>query len=98
LLLYALRRKLARLDLTPLLQTLPATLGSAIVAGAAAWVAGHYWQRSLGHEGLPARLGAVFVPMTLAGLIYGGITFSLRVPAAQEFAALVLHKFRRGSK
>src|SRR5256885_826317 len=82
LLLYALRRKLARLDLTPLLQTLPAKLGSAIVAGAAAWVAGHFWQRTLGHDGLPARLGAGFVPMTLAGAIYWAGTLCLPVPAA----------------
>ena len=98
LLLYALRRKLARLDLAPLLQALPAKLGSAIVAGAAAWVAGHYWQRTLGHDGLPARLGAVFVPMTLAGAIYWGGTFCLRVPAAKEIAALVLHKLHASSK
>src|SRR5881394_1980443 len=98
LLLYALRRKMARLDLAPLLQALPAMLGSALVAGAAAWAAGHYWQRALGHDGLPARLGAVFVPMTLAGLVYCGITYALRVPAAQEFAAFVLQKLRVGSK
>src|SRR5437762_14344993 len=98
LLLYALRRKLARLDLAPLLQALPAKFGSAIVAGAAAWVAGHYWQRSLGHDGLPARLGAVFEPMTLAGLIYWGGTFCLRVPAAKEIAGLVLHNLHARSK
>jgi len=98
LLVYALRRKLARLDLTPLLQALPATLSAAIVAGAAAWVAGHFCERLLGHDGLPARLGAVFVPMTLAGLIYWGSTFCLRVPAAKEIAALVLHKLHASSK
>src|SRR5438552_4982445 len=98
LLLFALRRKLARLDLEALVQALPAKLGSAIVAGGAAWAAGHYWQRSLGHDGLPVRLGAVFVPMTLAGLIYWGTTFCLRVPAAQEIAALVLQKFHVSSK
>jgi len=98
LLLYALRRKLARLDLAPLLQALPAKLGAAIVAGAAAWVAGHFWQRSLGHDGLAIRLGAVFVPMALAGLIYWAITFYLRVPAAQEIAALVWQKLHVNSK
>ena len=98
LLLYALRRKLARLDLAPLLQALPAKLGAAIVAGAAAWVAGHFWERSLGHDGLAIRLGAVFVPMTLAGLIYWAITFYLRVPAAQEIAALVWQKLHVNSK
>ena len=98
LLLYALRRKLARLDLEPLVQALPAKLGSAIVAGGTAWAAGHHWERLLGHDSLPARLGAVFVPMTLAGLIYWGSTFCLRVPAAQEIAALVLQKLHPSSK
>jgi putative peptidoglycan lipid II flippase len=98
LLLYALRRKLARLDLAPLLQAMPAKLGSALVAGAAAWAAGHYWQSSMGHDGLPARLGAVFVPMTLAGLIYWGCTFCFRVPAALEIAALVFRKLNPSSK
>jgi putative peptidoglycan lipid II flippase len=98
LLLYALRRKMARLDLAPLLQALSAKFGAAIVAGAAAWAAVHVWQRSLGHDGLPARLGAVFVPMTLAGFIYWAITFCLKVPAAQEIAALVWHKLHANSK
>ena len=47
---------------------------------------------------MPARLGAVFVPMTLAGAIYWGSTFCLRVPAAKEIAALVLHKLHASSK
>src|ERR1044071_822857 len=70
LLLYALRRKLGRLNMAPLVQALPAKLGSATVAGVAAWAAGHYWVRLLGHDDLPARQGSVFVPMTLAGLLY----------------------------
>src|SRR5438132_2904014 len=98
LLIYALSRKLKRLEMAPLLQALPAKLGSAFVAGAAAWVAGHYWQRSLGPDGLPARLGAVFVPMTLAGLIYWGGTFCLRVPAAKEIASLFRRRLRVGPK
>jgi putative peptidoglycan lipid II flippase len=98
LLLYALRRKLARLDLAPLVRVLPAELGSATGAGAAAWAAKYYWERSLGHASLPARLGAVFVPMILAGLIYWGITFCLRVPAAKEIAALVLRNLHAGRK
>ena len=36
--------------------------------------------------------------MTLAGLIYWGITFYLRVPAAQEITALVLDKLHFNSK
>jgi len=98
LLLYALRRKLARLDLAPLIRVLPATGGSAVAAGATAWVIACYWERSLGHEGLFARLGEVFAPIALAGLIYWAITVCLQVPAAKEIASVVWHRLRVGSK
>src|SRR5216117_3815849 len=83
LLIYALSRKLKRLDMARLVRVLPALLGSAIVAGAIAWWTGHVLERSLGREGLPARLGTVFVPMALAALVYWGITFYLQVQAAK---------------
>ena len=98
LLLYALRRKLSRLDLSPLTQTLPAKVGSAAVAGALAWVTWRYWERGVGHENLPARIGAVFAPMALAGLSYWGITFFLQVPAAREIAAVVWQRVRPGNR
>jgi len=97
LLLYALRLKLSRLDLSPLLRTLPAKLGSAMAAGLAAWGGGRWWEYSVGHGNLPARMGAVFAPMALAGLVYGGITFCLQVPAAREIASAIRQRFRSGS-
>src|SRR3989454_3203152 len=98
LLIYALSRKLKRLDMARLVRVLPALLGSAIVAGAIAWWTGHVWERSLGREGLPARLGTVFVPMALAALVYWGITFYLQVPAAKEIASLFRQRLRVGPK
>ena len=98
LLIYALSRKLKRLDMARLVRVLPALLGSAIVAGRIAWWTGHVWERSLGREGLPARLGTVFVPMALAALVYWGITFYLQVPAAKEIASLFRQRLRVGSK
>src|SRR5437773_4425824 len=96
LLIYALSRKLQRLDMARLVRVLPALLGSAIVAGRIAWWTGHVWERSLGREGLPARLGTVFVPMALAALVYWGITFYLQVPAAKEIASLFRQRLRVG--
>jgi len=98
LLIYALSRKLKRLDMARLVRVLPALLGSAIVAGGIAWWTGHVWERSLGREGLPARLGTVFVPMALAALVYWGITFYLQVPAAKEIASLFRQRLRVGPK
>lgn len=98
LLLYALRRKLARLELAPLIRVLPAMLGSAVVAAVTAWAIAHYWERSLGHDELPARLGAVFAPMAVAGLVYWGITCYLQVPAAKEIASVFLQRLRGSPK
>ena len=98
LLLYALRRKLSRLDFSPLTRTLPAKLGSATAAGISAWGAWRTWEQAFGHDGLPASLGAVFVPMTLAGLVYWGITFYLRVPAARDIASALSQWLRSGSE
>jgi len=40
----------------------------------------------------------VFAPMALAGLVYGGITFCLQVPAAREIASVIRQRFRSGSE
>ena len=98
LLLYALRRKLSRLDFSPLTRALPAKLGAATAAGTSAWGAWRFWEHAIGHDGLPARMGAVFVPMTLAGLVYWGITFYLRVPAAREIASALSQRLRSGTE
>ena len=98
LLLYALRRKLSRLDFSSLTRALPAKLGSATAAGTSAWGAWRFWEQAIGHDGLPARMGAVFVPMTLAGLVYWGMTFYLRVPAAREIASALSQRLRPGSE
>jgi putative peptidoglycan lipid II flippase len=95
LLLYALRRKLTRLDLdlfrrTLLMLGLAAVLAG-VVAGALSWV----WNKQLGNATLALKFGAVFVPATLAGLVYWLTALSLKVPAAQEITHLVLRRFGR---
>lgn len=84
LLLFGLRRKLARLDLAPLRDTLAASAGAAAVAGVAAWSAWRGWELWWGHEGVPMRLGAVFVPMIIACAAYAGISHWAGVPAVRE--------------
>lgn len=98
LLLYALRKKLSRLELSALNQTLPAKLGLAILAGLLAWAAWRYWESRLGHDNLATRIGAVFVPMTLAWLVYWLGAIGLHVPAARDIAEVLLQRVRPGSK
>ena len=97
LLFYALRKKLTRLGMTSLLHTVLTLLGAAVVAGGVAWLLFNLWDRRFGHASLPAKLGAVFVPGTVAGLLYWAIGLWLRVPAASQILEPIWKKLRRKS-
>jgi putative peptidoglycan lipid II flippase len=89
LLTYGLHRKLGRLDFGELRSSLLAVVGSALLAGLVAWSLSRLWQMTLGHGTLLLRTGAVFVPMTLAGLVYCAVTLWGRVPAARDMFDLI---------
>src|SRR5437588_11508733 len=57
---FALRKKIARLDLPRMLQHLPALLGSAIIAGAVAWMVNYYSERWFGYGKFWSKFAAVF--------------------------------------
>jgi putative peptidoglycan lipid II flippase len=95
LLLYALRRKLGRLDLGELRTGLAALVGAAALAGLGAWSVSQVWREELGHGNLLTKLGAVFVPMAVAGVVYWGASLWLKVPVARELLTM-LGRGRRG--
>jgi putative peptidoglycan lipid II flippase len=95
LLLFALRKKLGRLELAPLRQTLWPLFTGGILAGLVAWFGWRFWDHSLGHVTTALRLGAVFVPAGIAGLIYWLFAQACHVPAAREMAEFALAKFRQ---
>src|ERR1041385_3520519 len=84
LLLYCLRRKLSRLGMAEFPRTILTLLGAAAVAGAIAFILSGLWENRLGHSTLPLKLGAVFVPGGIAGLVYWSLAFWARVPAARD--------------
>ena len=88
LLLFALRKKLKTLGLAALKPGLLPLVVAVAIAGLTAWGASHEWERLIGHAGLPARIGAVFVPGTLAAGIYFGIALAAKIPAAVELREL----------
>lgn len=94
LLLFALRKKLGRLEFTELLRQLPGLFGAAVIGGAAAWFAVRWWTSRLGHETLPLKIGEVFVPMLAAGILYFLICLWLKVPHARDILALVSRRRR----
>jgi putative peptidoglycan lipid II flippase len=95
LLFYALRRKLKYLQLSGLAKIGLNMAGAAILAGQIAWLTERMWELWIGHAGLPARLGAVFVPMGIASLIYGLALLWLKTPQAEDFFGLLRQKLRK---
>jgi putative peptidoglycan lipid II flippase len=98
LLVYTLRRKLARLDMSSLKPTLLVLVSDAVLAGIVAALASFLWEHQLGHGTLLRKVGAVFVPGGLAVLSYWLVAYWLNIPAAREMTALVLQKLRRRAK
>ena len=92
LLFYALRKKLGKLEFVALRQMLWPIFVAGIFAAVTAWFSERIWDNVLGHHGLAMRLGAVFVPMTLASLVYWAVSLWFKVPPAAELGGLVLQK------
>jgi putative peptidoglycan lipid II flippase len=84
LLVFALRKKLPKLDFAEVIQSLRVLVPAAIVAGITAAVLAWVWDSKLGHTSLALKLGAVFVPGAVAGVLYWAIAFAVGVPAARE--------------
>ena len=66
-----------------------------LAAALIAWQGWRFWESTLGHATLPLKIGAVFVPAIVAGLVYGILALTFKVPAAKEMAALVFGKFKK---
>jgi putative peptidoglycan lipid II flippase len=95
LLVFALRKKLARLEMQALRQSLWPLALAATGAGIVAWALWRLWENEVGHATLALKLGEVFVPAGIAGGIYLAITLALRIPAAREMLDFAVAKVRR---
>jgi hypothetical protein len=59
-----------------------------------AWGASVGWEKRIGHANPGAKMGAVFVPMLAATLVYFAAAFALRVPFTQEFVSIIRRRLR----
>ena len=94
LLTYALRRKLSCLGLTKVIYTLLVLVPAAAAAGLIAGLLASFWERKFGHASLLLKVGAVFVPGSLAVLSYWLLAIWGQVPAAREIMLLLRRPFR----
>ena len=95
LLLFALRKKMGKLEMKSLRDTLRPLVLATILAGVIAWCGWNYWERTFGHATIALKIGAVFVPAGIAGGVYWLIALLFKIPAAQEMTEFALAKFKR---
>jgi putative peptidoglycan lipid II flippase len=95
LLLFALRKKLGKLEMESLRQNLLSLVALALGAGTVAFVCWRQWETHLGHGDLLLKLGAVFVPALIAGGLYWLLALLCKIPAAKEMTSFALAKFKR---
>ena len=89
LLIFALRKKLGKLEWSTLRTQLPALIGAAIVAGVVAYGIRVVWTKNFGHAAFVYKVGQVFVPMLAATGVYLGLGFWLKVPFVKDLLALL---------
>jgi putative peptidoglycan lipid II flippase len=95
LLLFALRKKLGKLELESLRKNLPPLALMTIFAGLVAWECWRLWENSIGHGNIALKIGAVFLPAGVAGLAYWLAALAFKIPAAKEMAEFALARFKR---
>ena len=101
-LFYALRRALPKFSLLELAGNAASVAGAAVCAAGTAWVTNLQWEAWVGHAHFPARLGAVFVPIGLASLVYLALSHWMKLPQAHDLTRTALgiltsarNRFRR---
>jgi putative peptidoglycan lipid II flippase len=95
LLVFALRKKLGKLDMAELRETLVPLAGAGVLTGAIAWLTWKFWEQHFGHTTIALEIGAVFVPAGMAGGIYWVVALLCKIPAAKELTDFALAKLKR---
>ncbi len=95
LLMFALRKKMGRLEMAGLRMTFLPLAIAGLAAALIAWQGWRLWEGTLGHATLMLKLGAVFVPAIVAGLAYGILALLFKIPAAQEMMSFAFGKLKK---
>jgi putative peptidoglycan lipid II flippase len=95
LLLFALKKKLGKLEMEPLKKTFLPLAFAGTVAGIISWFGWRFYEKHFGHETVALKIGEVFGPAILAGAIYAILALAFKIPAAREISDLLMARFRR---
>jgi putative peptidoglycan lipid II flippase len=94
LLFYALRKKLGKLEMESLRATFLPLAVAGILAGLVAWSGWWSWENYLGHKTIALKIGEVFAPAGVAGVVYWLLALAFKIPAAKEMAEFALARFK----
>lgn len=95
LLVFALRRKIGSSGFRGLIAMVLQVICVLAVSLSIGWFLHGWWLHRFGNETLVLRIGEVFVPLGLTGFSYMLFAFSLKMPVAREFFALVTRRLKR---
>jgi putative peptidoglycan lipid II flippase len=95
LLLFMLRKKLGKLEMESLQKIMFPLFLTTVFAGLLAWQSWRLWENGIGHETIALKIGAVFVPAAIAGLVYLLAALWLEIPAAKEMLEFALARFKK---
>jgi putative peptidoglycan lipid II flippase len=97
LLLFALRKKLGKLEMEAMRTNTLRLICLAILAGVIAFMGWKFWDEKLGHATVALKIGAVFVPAILAGALYWVAAAAFKIPAATEIFEFASARFKKRS-
>ncbi len=92
LLIYALKKKLTKLEFADLRPLLLQMISAGALGGIVAYATSYAWEHYVGGANLFERIGAVFVPIGAATLFYIGALLWMRVPQAHDILSLIRSK------
>jgi putative peptidoglycan lipid II flippase len=94
LLVFALRKKLGKLEMESLSATFLPLATAGVLAGLLAWFGWRFWENQFGHQTIALKIGAVFAPAGIAGMVYWLMALAFKIPAAKEVTEFALQKFK----
>jgi putative peptidoglycan lipid II flippase len=97
LLLFALRKKMGKLEMEAVRTNTLWLICLAILAGIIALIGWKFWDEKLGHATVALRIGAVFIPAIAAAALYWIFAMAFKIPAAMEIFEFAAARFRRRS-
>ncbi|HTV40184.1 MAG TPA: murein biosynthesis integral membrane protein MurJ [Candidatus Sulfotelmatobacter sp.] len=98
LLVFALRKKLGKLEMESVRKTTLLLIWMAGLAGIIALMGSNVWEEKLGHATVALRIGAVFIPAIAAAIVYWILAMAFKIPAAAEIFEFAAARFKRGKR